>query len=97
MYGDALRGVACVPGGSLSSLVGELLAAGMIDNAGIANSLISKADAAASQIAQGNTQAAKNQLNAFINELDAQNGKHITQQGYGLLNAAALYVISHLS
>ncbi len=92
-YGDALRGVAYVPGGSLSSLVHELLVAGMIDNAGIANSLISKADAAA----QGNTPAARNQLNAFINELDAQAGKHLTQQGFDLLKAAALYYISRLT
>ena len=97
VYGDALRGVAFVPGGSLSSLVSELLAVGMIDNPGIANSLIGKADAAASQIAQGNAHAAINQLNAFINELGAQNGKHITHEGYSLLNAAALYYISHLS
>lgn len=96
-YGDALRGVARVPGGSLSSLVGELLALRMIDNAGIANSLISKADAAASQIAQGNTTAAANQLNAFVNELDAQVGKHLTQQAHDLLNAAALYYLSRLS
>jgi len=96
-YGDALRGVAHVPGGSLSSLVNELLAAGMIDNAGIANSLTSKADAAAAQIASGNTTAAENQLNAFINELDAQAGKHLTPQAYNLLKAAALYYINHLS
>jgi len=95
-YGDALRGVAYVPGGSLSSLVGELLAAGMIDNAGVANALTSKSDAAASQTAQGNTTAAKNQLNAFINQLNAQVGQHLTQQAYDLLEAAALFYISRL-
>jgi hypothetical protein len=95
-FGDALRGVAFIPGGSLSSLVGELLAAGLIDNAGIANSLTSKSSAAASQIAQGNTTAAENQLNAFINELDAQVGKHLTKQAYDLLKAAALFAISSL-
>jgi hypothetical protein len=96
-YGDALRGVAFVPGGSLSSLVAELLTAGMIDNTGISNSLISKSDAAAAQNAQGNNKAAQNQLNAFIHELDAQAGKHLTQQGYELLKAAALYYIGRLS
>jgi len=96
-YGDALRGVVYVPGGTLSSLVDELLAAGMIDNAGIANSLTSKSDAAASQAARGNTNAARNQLNAFINELNAQAGKHLTQQAYQLLDAAALYYINRLS
>jgi len=96
-YGDALRGVAHVPGGSLSSLVDELLAAGMIDNAGIANSLTNKSNAAAAQIARGNTAAANNQLNAFINELNAQAGKHLSLQGYNLLKAAALYYISRLA
>jgi hypothetical protein len=96
-YKDALRGVVYVPGGSLSSLVSELLAEGMISNSGVANSLISKSDAAASQSAQGNNQAAKNQLNAFLNELDAQAGKQVTDQGYDLLKAAALYYIGRLS
>jgi hypothetical protein len=95
-YGDALRGVTRVPGGSLSSLVDELFALGMIDNAGTANSLASKATAAASQAAQGNSTAAKNQLTAFINELDAQVGKHLTQQAHDLLQTAALYYISRL-
>ena len=96
-YGDALRGVASVPGGTLSSLVGELLAAGLIDNGGVANSLIAKSDAAAAQIAQGNFTTARNQLNAFLNELDAQAGKHITQQAYHLLQADALFYIGRLA
>jgi hypothetical protein len=96
-YGEALRGVAYVPGGTLSSLVNELYAEGMIDNAGIANSLTSKSDAAAAQIAGGNNKAAKNQLNAFLNELDAQAGKHVTDQGYGLLKSVALYYLGRLS
>jgi hypothetical protein len=96
-YGEALRGVTYVPGGSLSSLVNELLAAGMIDNAGIANALTSKSDAAAAQIAQGNNNAGKNQLNAFLNQLNAQAGKHLTQQGYDLLKAAVLYYMGRLS
>ena len=56
-----------------------------------------KSDAAAAQAAQGNTKAAANQLNAFINELNAQAGKHVTQQGYQLLYSAALYYINRLS
>jgi ABC-type transporter Mla subunit MlaD len=78
-------------------LVGQLLAAGSIDNAGNANSLTSKLDAAAQQIAKGNTKAAINQLNALLNELNAQAGKHITQQADDLLQAGVLYLISNLS
>jgi hypothetical protein len=41
--------------------------------------------------------AHENQTNGFINELDAQVGKHLTQQAHDLLEAAALYYISRLS
>jgi hypothetical protein len=36
-----------------------------------------------------------NQLNAFLYELDAQRGKHISQQAYDLLRSAALYLIAN--
>jgi hypothetical protein len=88
--------VATISASSLSALVSQLLAAGAIDNAGIANSLISKLDAAGAQIAGGNTNAAKNQLNAFINSLSAQSGKHITQQAADLLAMGAQILISIL-
>jgi MBG domain (YGX type) len=88
--------VSAITADSMSALVTQLLAAGLIDNAGIANSLTSKLSGISAMIAQGNTNAAKNQLNAFINELDAQLGKHIAQQAYDLLKAAALYLINSL-
>jgi hypothetical protein len=42
------------------------------------------------------TNAAKNQLSLFIDELDAQNGNQIAQQAHDLLKAAALYLINSL-
>ena len=60
-----------------TSVIGTLLAAGCIDNAGIANALTSKLAAAQSAISAGNAQTAINILNAFIDQLEAQAGKHI--------------------
>ena len=45
---------------------------GWIDNDGIMNSLLKKVEAIEASIAKGNKTAAKNQLNAFINEVRAQ-------------------------
>ncbi len=50
---------------------------GQIDNDGIYMSLLSKAENAVALHKQGNTVAAINILNSFINELQAQKGKHI--------------------
>lgn len=52
------------------ALVGRLLADGLIDR-GNANSLAAKLDAAKKQIERGNLTPAMNQLEAFLNELDA--------------------------
>jgi HYR domain len=63
--------------GDLSTVVGQLLAAGCIDNAGIANALTAKLAAAQSAISAGNLKTAINILSAFIHQVQAQSGKHI--------------------
>jgi hypothetical protein len=45
--------------------------------AGLANSLLVKAHAVQTSFANGNTTAACNQLNALINEAQAQSGKKL--------------------
>jgi len=50
---------------------------GWIDNDGIMQSLLKKVEAMEASIARGNIKTARNQLNAFINEVNAQKGKHI--------------------
>ena len=50
---------------------------GHITNAGVANSLMAKLDAAQAAFDRGQTDVAINLLNAFINEVDAQSGKSI--------------------
>lgn len=69
---------------------------GWINKPGICNSLNSKLKAAQAAIERGQLNAAKNQLEAFINELESQNGKAIGQQAFDVLKADALYVIQHL-
>ncbi|MFC1569053.1 hypothetical protein ACFL4L_02355 [bacterium] len=58
---------------------------GNIDNPGIANSLIAKLETAQKQLKDEKPKQAVNALNAFLNELDAQQGKHISDEVYRYL------------
>lgn len=59
---------------------------GDIDNKGIKNSLISKLNAAKKKLLEERLKPAKNIINAFLNQVKAQSGKHIS-------NSAALSLI----
>lgn len=83
----------------------EAFTLGWIKNKGIENSLDAKLDNTKKKIEQGNTQAAKGILNAFINEVEAQGcesydncteGKHLTPEAYALLKYNVQYLISNL-
>ena len=65
---------------SLQALVTRFTNTGWIDNAGIANSLQSK--------------LAKNNLDTFVSEVQAQSGKHISAQAAGYLLRDAQYLLS---
>jgi DNA-binding beta-propeller fold protein YncE len=82
--------------GSTSAVIDSFLQSGAIDNAGTANSLKAKLDDAQKKIDQGNIKAAENILQAFINEVEAQSGKHITTEVAEILITDARYVIEHL-
>jgi Tol biopolymer transport system component len=58
-----------------------------VADAGIANSLCKKLDAAAASAARGNTNARDGQLGAYRNELDAQAGEALTPGGAALLQS----------
>jgi hypothetical protein len=62
----------------ITTIVGNLLATGCIDNHGIANALSSKLSAAQAALGKGQIQTAINVLAAFNNQIQAQAGKHIT-------------------
>ncbi|MDE3058447.1 MAG: hypothetical protein KGJ59_10875 [Bacteroidota bacterium] len=81
---------------TLISYKHQAVSLGWIDNQGIANSLDSKLDNAKSKLSAGDTTAAKNMLNAFVNEVEAQNGKQLTSEAYALLKFNAEYLIDRL-
>jgi len=64
---------------------------------GITNSLSSKIDSAADPIEKGNTKPAINKLEAFINEVNAQDGKKLTSVQAQALRAAANLIITQLT
>jgi 2',3'-cyclic-nucleotide 2'-phosphodiesterase (5'-nucleotidase family) len=69
---------------------------GKIDNQGIANSLTKKLENVQKSLDKGKIDSAINQLNAFINEVQAQSGKHITTEAAKVLIADAQWVINSL-
>ena len=64
---------------------------------GFANSLDQKLAAATSSLNSGNDKEAKNQLNAFINEVSAQAGKKLTQDQANQLISVAQNIINSIS
>jgi hypothetical protein len=69
---------------------------GHIDNKGVAKSLMAKLDGAQVALDRGQTRVAVNKLNAFINEVNAQSGKHIAADHAGMLVEHAKNVIAAL-
>ena len=82
---------------SLAALISALLNLGEIDNAGIANSFQANVGAATSSFNRGQLTAAVNQLNALLNDIAAQRGKHITLRAADLLSGDVSYVRTHLA
>jgi hypothetical protein len=81
---------------SLEAWVEHAAQQGFIDNQGITNSLLAKLDAAQAAFDRGQTSVAINKVQAFINEVQAQAGKHIEQMHAGHLVEHAQMVIQAL-
>lgn len=67
-----------------------------IDSDGVLNSLKQKLENAKQQLQKRNINSAKNILQAFINEVEAQKDKHLTSEAYALLKYNAEYLIEKL-
>lgn len=80
---------------SLVVSVNRFFQEGKIDNAGIRNSLLSQLDTAQAYLNQGMTKQAVNALNAFMNHIQAQSGKHINKDAANLLLTDAKWVIAY--
>jgi hypothetical protein len=79
---------------SIEDDVNQFLASGDIKNAGLANSLLAKLNAAAAAEARGQCGTADNIYQAFIHEVQAQSGKGITATAASILIADAQYLIA---
>lgn len=69
---------------------------GWITNAGVANSLDVKLNAALAALQAQDIATAKNVLNALLNEIQAQNGKDLTSEAVALLEFNTQYLLSKL-
>jgi hypothetical protein len=81
---------------SLAAGVKRLFEEGKIDNVGVYNSLISKLNAVLSALDKSKTSLAIQNLQAFVNEVNAQSGKHITAEAAMLLVTDAQWIIEQL-
>jgi parallel beta-helix repeat protein len=84
---------------SIDSLINtqqRACALGWISSTDVCVGLNDKLNAAKESILHARNNAAKNQLNAFIRQLNAQNSKAVNQQAYDLLMTDALYMVNHL-
>ncbi len=115
-YEDAYKGVTIAPQlprepfvalaflDTLISYKHQAFALGWIKNQGIVQSLNAKLDNAKHQLQRNNTTAARNILQAFLNEVEAlwkgeehpYGGKQITSEAYALLKFNTEYLISQL-
>ena len=80
---------------SIKKDVTSFLAAGLIKNSGMANSLLAKLAAAADARTRGNCDTAANNYRAFIHDLQAQAGKGIDANAAAIMIADAEYLIAN--
>jgi hypothetical protein len=80
--------------GLLASL-NHMCELGWISQQGVCKSLNAKLAATKAAIERDQLTPASNTLNAFINELEAQRGKAVSQTAFDVLLANAIYVMEH--
>jgi hypothetical protein len=80
---------------SIETDVNRFLAAGKIKSPGLANSLLSKLQAAADARARGNCNTAANDYQLFISQVSAQSGKGIDPTAAQTMIGDAQYLIAH--
>ncbi len=81
---------------SLFADLESLFEEGQIDNRGILNSLLQKLEGAQAALDRGQAKAAMNKLEAFTNEVAAQDGAHIASDAADSLIMAAQWIASTL-
>ncbi|MFN0152542.1 MAG: FIMAH domain-containing protein [bacterium] len=82
---------------SLHHCVEHAIEMGHISNAGVGNALLAKIDAAQAAVDRQKPSVAVNKLRAFINQVEAQAGRHIEEEHAGHMIMHAEMVIDALS
>jgi len=80
---------------SIKEDVNQFLAAGLIKNGGLANSLLAKLNAAGDARSRGQCGTAANEYSAFINALQAQAGKGVAANAAAIMIADANFLIAN--
>lgn len=80
---------------SIKNDVRQFYSMGKIKNAGLANSLLAKLDAAAIKYKAGDCSTASNLYQAFIDELQAQSGKGVDATAASIMIQDAQYLMAH--
>lgn len=80
----------------LRTLTTEAVAQKWIRDQGILKSLEAKLEQIAKKTAAGDYPAARNILNAFLSEVDAQKDKHLSSEAYALLYFNGKYLLGNL-
>jgi hypothetical protein len=80
---------------SIKQDVNLFLAAGLIKNAGLANSLLATLSAAEQARAMGNCSTSANNYQAFIQQLQAQSAKGVDASAATIMIGDAQYLVAH--
>jgi hypothetical protein len=80
---------------SIKTDVRSALSSGAITNAGVANSLLAKLNAASDARSRGQCATAARDYQAFIHELSAQSGKHVASSTASQLAGEAQFLIAN--
>jgi hypothetical protein len=92
---STLKFTIIVTADSIKDDVTQFLQSGAINHSGIANSPLSKLNSAAAARGRSQCSAAASIYQAFINELQAQSGKHVDAPAAAIMIADAQYLIAH--
>jgi 2',3'-cyclic-nucleotide 2'-phosphodiesterase (5'-nucleotidase family) len=83
---------------TLDSLMADLMSFfedGEIDSAGVFNSLLVKLEGAQAALNRGNARATANKLNAFLEEVAAQSGNHVSPEAAEELALGAIWILEN--
>lgn len=97
-------GVVPTPSGGPPGMIGFLLeqigyscgVSRWVAPSGVCNDLTARLSTASAALSRKDMQAAREALRGFVDELDAQRAKHVSENGYWLLHTDAAYLLARI-